>query len=73
MVALHARALRAPVFLGSITSKITLNPFQATFKMQILLVLYALLCIFSGPTPRCMTVKIRLVQGFVLYQSTAGQ
>jgi len=24
--ALHARELRAPVFLGSITSKITLNP-----------------------------------------------
>ena len=51
MVALQASALRAPVFFGSITSKMTLNPFPATFKMQILLVLYALLCIFFGPIP----------------------
>jgi hypothetical protein len=73
MVALQARALRAPVFLRSITSKIMLYPLQATFKMHILLVLYALTCIFFGLLPRCKIVKIRLVWGFVLSQSTAGQ
>ncbi len=45
-------AVRTYLFLDHQQAKLRCIHWQATFKMQILLVLYALLCIFFGPTPR---------------------